>query len=178
MFLLPSVCLIAAQDSIFEYPWNNFLHSSVEQAIYTLLTPESSIYSAQNLSRAANSASSRNQLITDLEADAEFDFDLRPSPRGAGGAGAGGGLATNRESGRSSGRDELEHFLGGSPTDPKASPLPESESAHVDGSAPSTGAAEQTASANGLAHSNSDAPRVQSAAEAHSLIVSHVCSLF
>lgn len=163
--------LSASQDSIFDYPWNNFLHSSVEQAIYTLLTPESSIFSAQNLSRAANFASRKQLNITDLEADAEFDFDTRPSARGGDG-GAGGALSTSRESARGAGRDELEHFLGGSPTDPKSSPSPAAPAA--DASATTANSSEQTAPANDLAHSNSDAPPVQSAAEARARVIAHV----
>ena len=139
----------------------------MEQAIYTLLTPESSIYSAQNLSRAANLASRKQLNITDLEADAEFDFDTRQSARGGG-----GDLSTNRESGRGAGRDELENFLGGSPTDPKSSPSPADPAA--DDSATSANSSEPTAPANDLAQSTSDAPPVQSTAEARARVVSHV----
>ena len=168
-----NVRVSASQDSIFDYPWNNFLHSSVEQAIYTVLTPESSMFSVQNLHRTANLTSRKQLNITDLEADAEFDFDTRPSGRGGGG-GAGGTLSTSRESGRGAGRDELENFLGDSLTEPKSSPPPAAPAA--DGGATTANSeSEQTAPANDLAHSNSDAPPVQSAAEAHARVVSHVC---
>lgn len=153
---------------MFEYPWNNFLHSSVEQAIYTLLSPESSIFSTQNVNRTANLASSRKQLITDLEAesDAEFDFDVRSGARGA-------GLSTSRESGsgRGSGfgRDELEQFLGDSPT----AAVSAGESAAQADASQASSESSTAAPANDLAHSNSDAPAVQPA-EAHSRIVTHV----